>query len=458
MNLTRNRVAKIAQHFLLLACLLLFEQCSYSDGATNDITPPAIAFLSPMDNQTIIKTTATTNILVSGTVRDESGVLKFRLFGSVEYPILLGCDTNGVCNFSHIFSLDPGMNTFVAEATDASANSNMASKTVHVFWGPPPPSPFFDGAPTSGEAPLTVTFTDSSGGGPITNRVADFGDGTIISYAGPASVVISNHTYTSAGLYTCALTVFGPGGSGTLTRTNYVRVVNPLAVTNALAMINSELVVLPDETVAFTVRETDLQGQALSYSWGFGDGETSTDSCPLHLFTNCGPHAVTVTASNAVSTISTGLIVSVACPFEELPKPTSLKMKSNFASGKLDTATLKTSMDLPAGFNAPNTPVTLQLAGVEIPFTLDAKGQAVNAFSSIKFSHKGTGTLWQVSAKLKGDFDAAWQNAGLTNATVTALPITVPVLLLFDISSPESFYMEKPLLYKATAGKSGTGQ
>ena len=132
-------------------------------------------------------------------------------------------------------------------------------------------------------------------------------------------------------------------------------------------------------------------------------------------------------------------------------------MKPNFAPGKLDTATLKASVDMPPGFSAPNTAVTLELAGIGIPFTLNAKGQAVNAFSSIKFSHKGTGTLWQVSAKLKGDYDAAWQSYGLTNATVTAMPITVPVLLLFDTESPESFFIDKPLLYKARAGKSGTG-
>ena len=51
-----------------------------------------------------------------------------------------------------------------------------------------------------------------------------------------------------------------------------------------------------------------------------------------------------------------------------------------------------------------------------------------------------------------------WQTAGLTNVTVTALTITVPVLLLFDTPAPESFYLEMPLLDKATAGKSGSAQ
>jgi hypothetical protein len=132
-------------------------------------------------------------------------------------------------------------------------------------------------------------------------------------------------------------------------------------------------------------------------------------------------------------------------------------MNSNFAPGKPDTATIKASMELPADFSAPNKPVILQLAGVEIPFMLDGQAYAVNGFGAIQLTHKGTGGAWQVSAKLKGDFDAAWQNQGLSNTTVKALPITVPMLIWFDTPAPESFYIEKSLLYKAATGKSGRG-
>jgi hypothetical protein len=37
-------------------------------------------------------------------------------------------------------------------------------------------------------------------------------------------------------------------------------------------------------------------------------------------------------------------------------------------------------------------------------------------------------------------------------------PLTVPVLLLLDTDPPESFYIEKPVLYKATQGKSGSAK
>ena len=287
--------------------------------------------------------------------------------------------------------------------------------------------------------------------------------------SGPGSVIFGNvnaidtsATVSTNGTYVLRLTA----SDGVLSASNDVTVVvnappiitAPPAVTNQFATVGGNPVVQPGDPVAFSIGATDADGNPVSCLWNFGDGQTSVDCEPSHVFSNCGPHEVLAIISDGVTPVTNSLLVSVTCPFSDLPKPISLKMKSNFAPGKLDTATLKTSVDMPPGFTAPNTSVTLQLAGVEIPFTLNAKGQGANGFSSIKFTHKSAGTLWQVSAKLKGDYDAAWQTAGLTNATVTAVPITVPVLLLFDTPAPESFYMEKPLLYKATAGKSGSAQ
>ena len=70
----------------------------------------------------------------------------------------------------------------------------------------PPPAPVanFSGSPTSGTEPLTVNFTDLSTGS-ITSWAWTFGDG------GTSTAQNPSHTYTSAGTYTVALTVTGPG-------------------------------------------------------------------------------------------------------------------------------------------------------------------------------------------------------------------------------------------------------
>ncbi|MFJ5696812.1 PKD domain-containing protein, partial [Arthrobacter sp. NPDC093139] len=79
---------------------------------------------------------------------------------------------------------------------------------------PPPggaPTASFTASPTSGTAPLTVNFTDTSTGGPL-SWAWEFGDGETATAQNPS------HTYTAAGTYTARLTVTNDEGSDTSTR------------------------------------------------------------------------------------------------------------------------------------------------------------------------------------------------------------------------------------------------
>jgi autotransporter-associated beta strand protein len=80
----------------------------------------------------------------------------------------------------------------------------------------------FTGNPTNGTAPVTVTFTDGSTG-TIDNRFWDFGDGNTTN----TTVTSLDHTYTTGGTYTVSLTMFGPVGTNTQTRSNYIVTLNP---------------------------------------------------------------------------------------------------------------------------------------------------------------------------------------------------------------------------------------
>lgn len=71
--------------------------------------------------------------------------------------------------------------------------------------------------PTSGCAPMTVAFTNTSSGD-YTTSLWGFGDGVTSTQENPV------HTYTTAGVYTVILTVDGPGGDDTLTRTSFITV------------------------------------------------------------------------------------------------------------------------------------------------------------------------------------------------------------------------------------------
>src|SRR4029434_10574039 len=93
--------------------------------------------------------------------------------------------------------------------------SNTLTRTNYVTVTTAAPVAQFTGSPTSGNSPLTVNFSNTSTGS-ITSYAWTFGDGGTSTLAAPS------HVYAAAGVYTVKLTVTGPGGSNTLTRTNYV--------------------------------------------------------------------------------------------------------------------------------------------------------------------------------------------------------------------------------------------
>jgi PKD repeat protein len=86
--------------------------------------------------------------------------------------------------------------------------SNEVSKTFPAST----PVASFTMNPTAGIAPLLVAFTNTSGGS-ITSWAWDFGDGSTSSQQHP------NHTYLAGGTSTVRLTVTGPDGSDTVTKT-----------------------------------------------------------------------------------------------------------------------------------------------------------------------------------------------------------------------------------------------
>ncbi len=78
----------------------------------------------------------------------------------------------------------------------------------------------FSGSPTSGDAPLTVNFTDQSTNNP-TSWSWDFGDG------GSSTAQNPSHTYNTAGTYTVKLTATNDCGSNTKTKVDYITVTEP---------------------------------------------------------------------------------------------------------------------------------------------------------------------------------------------------------------------------------------
>ncbi len=102
-----------------------------------------------------------------------------------------------------------GATRVVITVTDASGNSSSCATTFTVQV--PPPYAQFTGSPTTGIAPLAVTFANNSTG-LITGVVWNFGDGATSTATNPM------HTYTNAASFRVSLTAQGPVATNTLAR------------------------------------------------------------------------------------------------------------------------------------------------------------------------------------------------------------------------------------------------
>ena len=134
-----------------------------------------------------------------------------------------------------------------------------------------PPTALFSTFPTSGTAPLTVEFTDTSTGDP-TSWVWDFGDGQSVS--GPNPI----HTYTDTKIYSVTLTVENACGEDTLTKQGCVEVtgggVAPTPTPTPGHLVASFTADTTAGPTPLSVQFTDTSaGNPDWWAWYFGDEE-----------------------------------------------------------------------------------------------------------------------------------------------------------------------------------------
>ena len=169
-----------------------------------------------------------------------------------------------------------------------------------------PPVPSFDAVPESGNAPLSVTFTDTSSG-TVTTRLWDFGDGTTVWANATAEVT---HTYPLPGTYTVSLTAGNEGGQAIVEMPDLITV-NPSGPLPDAKFRQSPGMGYAPLTVAFTDLST---GSPLKWEWDFGDGSGSALQNPSHTFTDAGRFTVTLTVYNSGGSDSYSTTVWVRAP------------------------------------------------------------------------------------------------------------------------------------------------
>jgi PKD repeat protein len=178
-----------------------------------------------------------------------------------------------------------GTNTLKYDRTDAFYKNALAIITAEYKTSSNKPVAAFSASPTSGKAPLTVTFADKSTNNP-TSWKWSFGDGTTSTLKNPI------HKYSKAGKYTVTLTVTNAAGSNTIKKTSYITVVaKPVAAFSA-SPISGKVPL----TVTFTDKST---GTPSSWKWSFGDGTSSTSKTAVHKYNKAGKYTVSLTVKNA---------------------------------------------------------------------------------------------------------------------------------------------------------------
>jgi|GEM_PF-1914779 len=154
----------------------------------------------------------------------------------------------------------------------------------------------FTWAPTTPAVGQTVSFTDRSTGDP-TSWSWSFGDGASSALQSPT------HAYAAAGTYTVTLTVANLDGSDSESAT--VTVGSPPVAAFTWSP--------PDPVAGEEVHFTDTStGAPTSWQWSFGDGATSSQQHPWHVFAEAGPYTVSLTATNPFGSASSSATVTVA--------------------------------------------------------------------------------------------------------------------------------------------------
>lgn len=303
-----------------------------------------------------------------------------------------------------------------------SAGSSAQSNTV-TFTVAGAPVAAFSLSPANGNAGVTnFTFTDQSSGS-VTSRLWNFGDGAT------STASAATHVYALSGQYTVTLSVSGPGGSSSASKT--VTVSGPL---NAMFFWSPS-----NPTTSDAIQFTDQSGGApTGWLWNFGDGTTSAQQNPAKKYSAQSTYNVTLTVSRNGATATTSRDIAVSgstpgtpsvsaafdlsssvvtpgAPVKFTDRSTGLPTQWSWSFGDGATSTAQSPVH---AFAAPGT-YTVTLTASKSGSSSTAT-RPINVTSVVPYR-----TLISAAAQTGGVGGTSWRtelsvfNAGLEGATVT---------------------------------------
>jgi glucose/arabinose dehydrogenase/chitodextrinase len=286
-------------------------------------------------------------------------------------------------------------------------------------------------SPTTGESPLTVSFSGTGSTDPDNDSLTytwDFGDGT----TGTGAIV--SHTY-AVGSYNVTLTVNDRPTAGGLSSTSQPIAITVVPATNlaptAVASATSPTTGEAPFTVSFSgVNSSDPDNDPLTYTWDFGDGTTGTGPTVSRTYA-AGNYNVTLTVkdrpdSSGLSSTSSPISITVAAA--NIPpvavadsattaqeQPVTIAVLSNDTDPNNDTLTVTSVTQGAHGTVVINPDKTVR-------YTPAANYIGSDTFQyTISDGRNGTAT-GTVSVAVRGVFYFSTDSTGTLSSTVPGAP------------------------------------
>lgn len=268
---------------------------------------------------------------------------------------------------THFWNFDDGAtanqanptNTFTAPGTytveyhATASGSVIGTVIINVY---PRPIPTFTATPTTGCAPLLVSFDDATtvgSGITINGYTWVFGDGSIASGASPS------HWFTTPGSFYVSLEIQTNLPSCNATEVyNDTIIVSQGVTANFTTTPNPPTSCNPPLNVTFS-NNSSSASPPVTYAWDFGNGNTSTDQTPpAQTYTQNGTFTVTLTATDANGCESTRTQqVSIGSPITDFVVPDTICFRDSIQMDNLSSPGFYQWV-----FAAGNIPVSTSLA------------------------------------------------------------------------------------------------
>ena len=175
-----------------------------------------------------------------------------------------------------------------------------------------PPGANFEATPLDACSSNDIQFTDLSTG-TVGGWKWFFGDGSVSVDQNPT------HQFKDTGKFTVTLVAANGGCTDTFTIPNYIHINAPVAKFSNIFDCKNELF--------HSFSDSSIEAQ--TWHWDFGDGGTSTQQNPSHLYTTTGAYYVTLIVTNGGCADT---ITHIVYALNENPQLTVTPLHSNFCA------------------------------------------------------------------------------------------------------------------------------